>query len=467
MHFYKKIYLLSFFLLANMIGWSQSVKINAIVVNGNKKTKEKTILRELHCVVGDSIPTEKIGEIVEKSRLQLMNTNLFSEVKVNVKNWDYDKNTVQVNVDVVENWYIYPYAFADLADRNFNVWWNEKNHDLKRVNYYVGLRLNNLSGHRDILKTYFQFGFGRKVEVNYTLPNIGKKNRFGLLASVLYSKNKEVWYDTKNDKLQYYVNENDNNTQQNTIAYSGISFRPEKKSIHYLKLQYDKHLVSDSVAFVKNPYYFLQKNKLLYWTLEYKYSYDNRDFRIYPTKGNFISLTAEKQGLRKEDGVDAIYGTLLYAKYFKISPKVNFEGIGKIRHEFSGKRQPYLNLRNIGFGKDYLRGYEYNVIDGTDFAYLKTSFRYLFFKEKLDFGEMIPEKSRYFPIKVYFTLNNDFGIVKNQYQDLSNHLQNRALWGKGLGVDLIIYDSFIAQIELSFNHLSKGGLFLHFKKTLE
>jgi hypothetical protein len=42
-------------------------------------------------------------------------------------------------VDVNERWYTFPVPIFELSDRNFNEWWQNYNHDFRRVNY--GLRL--------------------------------------------------------------------------------------------------------------------------------------------------------------------------------------------------------------------------------------------------------------------------------------------------------------------------------------
>ena len=446
--------------------FGQFVKIQKITIEGNKKTKEATILRDLHFVVGDSVAVSEMGSFVEKNRLQLMNTLLFDNVKINVKNWNTERNTAEIYIAVSENWYVYPYAYADLADRNFNVWWKEKNRDLKRLNYYLGLRWSNPTGNRDLLRVYFQFGFARKVEASYTFPNIGKNNNIGFFSNVYYSKYKEIWYETAKDSLQFYRDESQY-VQQNFRAYGGFTYRYKLRTLHRLKFQYNKSGITDVIAADKNPYYFDQTNSLNYSSLEYKYSYDMRDMKPYPTKGSFFTSTFEKQGIFKNDNVDALYLSALYAKYISFSPKISLELISKIRTELTGKRQPYYNLRAFGYGKDYLRGYEYYVVDGAKFAYLKTSLRYKFFEKKLDLGEFIPENNRFIPFKAFFTINNDIGKVYNPYANPSNVLPNRLLWGKGIGLDMVFYYNIIGQIEYSFNHFGKGAIYLHLKTALE
>ena len=453
-------------LCISTFAYGQFVKIKKITIEGNKKTKETTILRDLHFAVGDSIEVGELGNFIEKNRLQLMNTLLFSSVKINIKNWNTEKNTAEIHILVDELWYIYPYIYADLADRNFNVWWKDKNHDLKRLNYYVGLRWNNLTGNGDILRTYFQFGFGRKIEASYNFPNIGKNRNIGFFSNVYFNKNKEVWYETARDSLQFYRDESQY-VQQNFRAYGGFTYRYKLRTLHRLKFQYNKSHITDAIATDKNPYYFDQTNSLNYSSLEYKFSYDKRNIRPYPTKGSFFTTTFEKQGIFKNDNVDALYISALYAKYLSISPKLSIEIISKVRSELTGKRQPYYNLRAFGYGKDYLRGYEYYVVDGARFVYLKTSIHYKIFEKNIDFGSFIPESIRFLPVKIFLSINNDIGKVYNPYANLSNQLPNRLLYGKGIGLDAIFFYGTMGQIEYSFNHFGEGAVYLHLKTTLE
>jgi outer membrane protein assembly factor BamA len=446
--------------------FGQYLIIEKINIQGNKKTKEATILRDLHFAVGDSIEVGKLGDFVEKNRMQLMNTLLFSTVSINVKNWDTEKNRAEILIEVKENWYIYPYIYVDLADRNFNVWWKDKHRDLKRLNYYTGVRWNNLTGNRDILRAYFQFGYARKVEASYTFPNLGKKNNIGFFSNIYYYKNKEVWYNTANDSIQFYRDEKQY-AQQNFRVYGGFTYRYKLRILQYLKFQYNKSHVADVIVSDKNPYYFDQTNTLKYSSLEYKFSYDYRNIRPYPTKGSFFTATLEKQGLFKTDNVNAFYISALYAKFISFSPKMSLEIISKAKTELTAKRQPYYNMRAFGYGKDYLRGYEYYVIDGAKFAYIKTSLRYKIFDNNIKTTDFLTKTKYSVPIKAFICINNDIGKVYNPYTAPSNILPNRLLWGKGIGLDVILYYNLVGQIEYSFNHFGKGGVYLHLKTALE
>ncbi len=441
------------------------VTIDSINIEGNTKTKEKVILRELTFKKGDSLDFKQLNAILEQNRLLLMNTGMFSSVTINIKNWN--KNAIQLLIQIKEMFPFIPTGSLSFADRNFNIWWTEKNRDLKRLNYFAGLRFVNPTGNRDVFKASVQFGFGQKAELSYRLPNIGKKNQFGFYSNVYLSRYKEVWYATQNDSLLFYRDES-NFLLKKFRASIGFSFRPKIRSIQYLRLQYNKDLTTEDVIKNKNSNFFAEnQSKQQYLSAQYRYTLDYRNIRPYPTKGAFAAIEVEKQGFLPKDNVNALYGSLLYAQYFSLSKKISTELVAKARYEFTRTRQPYYNIRAIGYGTDYLRGYEYYVIDGTDFAYLKSSLRYEFFNKKIDLGEFLPENIRYIPFRANLSLNNDFGKVQDSYNDKNNTFPNRWLWGKGIGLDFIIYYNVVFQLEYSVNHLNKGGFFVHIKTPFE
>jgi outer membrane protein assembly factor BamA len=448
---------------------SSFIQIKKITVVGHKKTLERVILRELDFNVGDSIATNSLQTRFNRNNERLMNTTLYGKVEINVGHWNYDKNEVEIIVKVVESWYIFPFGWVSLADRNFNVWWQEKNRDLRRFNYQIGLNWNNVSGRADRLKASVEVGFGQKYELDYQIPGINKKRTIGFFFNTLYGKNKEIWYKTEDDKLQFYNDPSSFQIERFKIS-SGISFRPRLRATHRLQLSYFDNEISDYVAKEKNVDFFLNAKKhQQYFSLIYKFTEDNRDNKAYPIRGSFFTFEMEKNGLfSSTEDVQALYFTSLYAKYFKIyQEKINFETVIKARKEMTGQAQPYYNSRALGYREDYLRGFEYNVIDGVDYIYCKNSLRFKLIDIDVDFGDFLPDNIRYLPYKLWFTINNDFGYVKNTNASSDNVLPNRLLWGRGIGFNLLLYRTNYYQFEMSQNYFGKVGFFFHAKTTLE
>ena len=81
-----KIFRCSFLLLFFIIGVADNLKaqirINAIQVEGNNRTKNYILLRELPYHVGDQINKDSLSILNTLSQQQLFNTALFLSVKV-------------------------------------------------------------------------------------------------------------------------------------------------------------------------------------------------------------------------------------------------------------------------------------------------------------------------------------------------------------------------------------------------
>lgn len=114
-----------FFIFYSQITDAQSTSIYCVVkaihVDGNKKTKEAIILRELNFKTGDTIPTETFQSLLERSRENILNTLLFNFVDTATQY--LDSIHIVVTIHVQERWYFWPSPIFNLAARNFNEWW--------------------------------------------------------------------------------------------------------------------------------------------------------------------------------------------------------------------------------------------------------------------------------------------------------------------------------------------------------
>ena len=79
------------------------------------------------------------------------------------------------------------------------------------------------------------------------------------------------------------------------------------------------------------------------------------------------------------------------------------------------------------------------------------------FKRDINFGRLSPfEALRIMPTRVYLNLNNDLGYTNDPYFNEGNSLNNSLLWGRGAGLDIIVYYFLVVQMEYSINQ--QGGL---------
>ena len=145
---------------------------------------------------------------------------------------------------------------------------------------------------------------------------------------------------------------------------------------------------------------------------------------------------------------------------------MSLESILILKTNFLRHKQPYTHLNSLGYGEDTMNGYELYVIDGTDFGILKTSFRYELFERNWNLGKIMPiKRMREMPMKAYIALNNDVGYVNSPNYAHYGFWANQALWGGGIGLNLVMYYDKVFLIEYSLNQLGEKGVFLDFSLT--
>ena len=444
---------------------NEQVVVTDILIEGNKKTKEKTILRELDFAFGDTIPTIDLISRLRRSEELLLNTGLFTLVRINIKIWNADTNHISINIELHEMWYLYPFYIFELADRNFNVWWEEQERSLKRINYGGRLTWLNLTGRRDLLKATIQFGYTKKFELSYNRPMLGKSQNLGGFAEIHYSNRKEIAYITKDSRLLFKRQFGEPSLLTRFRLGAGVSYRQGLNKYHTVKIIFSDNSIGDTISQTLNPDYFLEsRNQQQHFTLQYAFTLDKRDVKAYPQDGNLFTLLLQKDGFGLFDDLNIFAATGTYAHYFHLGKKLSFVAKLKGRYTFTRAEQPYTHVSALGYLPDFLRSYELYVIDGMDYAYAKTHFQFRIFQKKINWGKyMFVPQFRLMPLKVYIAINNDFGYVNAPYNGKRSTLSNKFLWGRGVGLDFVVFQDKVWQFEYSYNHLGEHGFFLHFE----
>jgi outer membrane protein assembly factor BamA len=440
------------------------IHIESITVEGNKRTKLPFVLRELEFKIGDSIPFAEISTTLDRNRLRLMNRGLYVNAKLNVKTWN-GNNRVGIHIVVKESWFIWPIPVFDLADRNYNVWWKEQNHSLKRTIYGIDLHHNNTSGRGDRAKIGIHLGYARKIETDYKLSGIDKKQKFGLRFNLFYKIQKEIGYKTEKNKLVFKFNP-DEYLLKRFRAIVALTYRPALFSLHSLAIERYQTKISSEIANDLNTNFFLNSNAFQkHWSLAYKLEYDLRDIRPYPLHGWFGSLELRQNGLLNKDNLHYFSAKGRLEKYFSFSSKLSLETIISGRYAVSKSQIPYFNNQALGYEKDFVRGFEYYVIDGKDFSYCKSSLHFEILKRNFYLKYMPLRAFQNVPLRVYFSINNDLGYVNEPTYQSTNSLNNRLLWGTGIGLNVVAYYSRVFILEWSRNDLGEKGLFFKIKIT--
>ncbi|MCP3931001.1 MAG: BamA/TamA family outer membrane protein [Bacteroidetes bacterium] len=465
----KRLFLVAYFILSwfgDVQAQYRVICINGITIEGNKKTREEVILRELLFKADDRIPDSLFNHQLEKSRQLIMNTNLFNEVKITLE--EIETDFVEIHILVVETWYVYPVPIFELIDRNFNVWWVEQNRSLQRLNLGIEFIHLNFSGRNDKLKINAKYGYTRSYSLKYSLPFLNRAQTWGIFADISFNRKREVNYNSVNNKQLFHKDPDGNFIYQSFGADLGFVYRPGHHLRHNVRLRYQQNHIADIVANELNPDYFLNGRKCQRaFSLYYLFSYDFRDLHAYPVEGNLFTLEIKKEGLGILKERNGLTTNANYDHYFSLTPSwsTGFQFSSKL--SLVRKQQAFNDYKAFGFGRNNLYGYEYYVVNGMDMALLKAFIRFRIIEKELKFGKLVPVKAfRKMPVSVYLNLNQGTGVLNDPFAGETNPFSNRMLYGGGLGIDVVMYHDMVFRLQYSYNHLWEHGLFLHFNTNI-
>lgn len=437
---------------------SGMLTIGNIEITGNKKTKSSIIFRELPFKQEDRFSLPELVKRFETARQQLLNTSLFLNVTVALKDTDGDRASVLVSVE--ERWYLFPLPYLKPVDRNLNQWLFEQNGDLKRVNYGVKLLYNNATGHNDKFRLWLMSGYTRQLSMNYDRMYIDRRLHWGLNAGLALGKNREVNYNTIDNK-QVFLKDPNTYLRNFFNAYAGLTYRKAIRTRHYFGLSYSVENVKDTVVALNPSYFKSGRKNISFPSLYYSLHYNNLDYIPYPTKGYAAKISVVKKGMSKAINLWALDVNGLAS--WHLSPKYFFtaEVYGGIKLPF---KQPWFNQKFLGYGENFMQGYEYYVIDGVAGGFAKATIS----RRLFDFNIALPHKKGREAIKIPFQiigkLYGNTGYVHNPLPG-DNPLSNRMLYSGGLGIDILTFYDITFKLEYTFNQIGQNGLFLH-RKTI-
>jgi len=433
--------------------------IRNIVFEGNRKTQDTILLRELPFKKEDSIPLEKIPELFELAKTRILNLNLFQ--KGNVSVLLFDPPYVDIKIRVTEKLYLLPLPYFKPVDRNLNQWLFEKGASTARVDYGAKLLWDNVTGSNDKLRFYFITGYTRQLSFGYQRPYIDKKLKWGFNINVALGKNHEVLYNTVHDKQQFIK---DTNFLRNFFdSRLEFSYRKKIYTTHYFGLGFHSLRLGDTV-FRLNPNVINHSGEQIkYGELFYRMRYENVDFIPYPTQGHAAEIFLSKQGFNNAMNLWQL--TAKTVGYWRLG-KLSYYSLGASGTLKVPFKQPYYNQQLLGYGDMFLRGYEYYVTDGVAGGFVNASVA----TRLTNFSFSLPFLKRQFPeavpLKIYSKLFGNAGYVYNPHPGPTNRLPNRILFGGGIGFDIFTINNVTLKVEFSYNHLGENGIYLQKKEDV-
>lgn len=239
-------------------------RILAIIVQGNDRTKEEIILREMTLQAGS-----RFNEMeAERDRLRIQNLGIFNRVEIDM----VPTNTgVILVVTVTEMWYIFPYPI---------IFRNER--DWSRISVGAGLLHNNFRGRREIIDFSFWLGFNPSIRLRYTNPWILGDLKFYTTISLFAKRVRNLTFTAV-----------DSSVNENQI---GFSWRIGKRFGHFtffdIKLGYKQLTFPSGVTGqTLSP---SGKDRLP--QVGFSFTYDKRDLWEYAHRGHYVNIWAKKTG---------------------------------------------------------------------------------------------------------------------------------------------------------------------------
>lgn len=431
-----------------------------IIIEGNKKTQERIILRELDIGPGDTLKRSEVDTILLINKNKIFNTNLFVTVDLALESvHSLEKNEqARLKIKLQERWYFFPGPIFELSDRNFNEWIRTYGADFSRTNYGARFVLENFRGRGEKLDLLVQFGFTQNFSLIYKIPYINRNQKLGLDFDLSYSQNKSVAYRTSDHQLDFV--DSDEILRERLRVRVGLNRRSAFYQFHNFELNYEDNYVADTVIALNTRYFLGQRNRQRFLGFKYVFTKDLRDISYYPLRGGFLQFTFEKKGLGIFNGLNSTVLSGRFARFYELTNNLFLD------HTFEGEvtfqsSQPYTDSQGIGYGDAVLRGFELYVIDGQAYALNKNTLKFRLFQVKKNFKFIPIQQFRTVPLAAYLTLFLDTGYVRDRFfTETSNRFSNRFIYGWGAGVNLVTFYNLIFRLNYSINSDLEKGVFI-------
>lgn len=438
-------------------------QVNSISITGNKRTKANIITRELTFAIGDSLNLNEVEKLIARSQQNLLNSSLFNFVTIT---YQLNESVEQINltIDVKERWYTWPTPIFEIQDRNFNSWWETK--DLFRINYGMYLTFQNVRGRNESATLKFRKGYTELYGFNYRIPYINKKQTIGVNAAYSFMRNNEVAYATYGNKLQF--NRSYTKFMRREVeAKFGFIYRKGLYTKHLLDFLYNESSVANDISSLNCNYFGNKQHYANYLSIQYRFKRDYRDAKIFPLRGSYYECLIAKDGLNllKNENVDNFTIDAVVKNYWSPFKRTYIGTALRVRYKLMNTGGYYFN-RALGYN-DFVRGYEYYVVDGQTYAMFKTNVSYQLVKPRV---VKVPikrlEKFNRVPYSIYLSAHADAAFVQDKVFYNDNPLSNTWLGGAGLGINFVTYYDYVLRVEASMNRMKEKGIFLHFTAPL-
>lgn len=405
-----------------------SVKIDSIVIRGNKITEDFIIQRELTFHNGDSLTPQKAAY----NRDRVYSLGLFDHVVITPSVHD---NITFAVIDVDEAWYIWPIPFLDVKKGDWN-----------KLSYGIDLLVKNFRGLNETVRFNFGLGYDPSVAVSYTKPVLQYGSNVSLTTSLSYS-------NVQNESVtaEYKYGSQFSQKMLNAQVIVGDRF----SLFHYVQ-------VTGGFNYIETPLYIPNSNinasgqridHIVY--LGAAYFYDTRDLAQFPLNGIYGIVNVLDKGLGIQNINYQVY-TIDFREYRRIIGDIHAKWRFVTRLT-SGKLIPSYDISFLGIG-DRVRGYSNYVEEGNNYYLTSLEFYHPIIKDvniNLDFIPIVPKQLLSYRVALYAEIFGDAGTATQRGRNIGiNDFES----GYGFGLTLLMLPYNILRVEMAFNNFAKSEL---------
>ena len=404
---------------STFITGNYSVKIDTIIIKGNKITEDFIIFRELTFKKGDTLTNSQAS--YNKDRVYSL--DIFNQVKIYPVSY---KNKIIAVIDVSESWYIWPIPFAEL-----------KNGDWNKISYGIDFAVKNFRGMNEKVRIKAGLGYDPSLTFDYIVPVLNYSENIYFSAQLSYNsvENKSLIAERKYGSVY-----------DQKMINAQITLGKRISLFHNLS-------VTAGYNYVETPRYVSGINasdqridRLLF--LGAGYAYDTRDLAQFPRNGIYSSINFIMKGLGLND-----INYQIYAFDFREYRPLFWDIFGKWRFTSrytAGKAIPYYDYSVLGY-QERIRGYLHDVLEGNDYYLTSLELFHPLIKDidiSLDFIPIVPKQFLSYRIALYTEIFADAGAVKQRNRSLGIRDFDS---GYGFGFTFLILPYNILRIELAVN----------------
>ena len=405
-------------------GGEFSIRVDSIVVSGNRKTKTKVIKRELTFGVNDTVD----AGILHYNKDRVYSLGIFTKVVILAEKIN-NKNYIVIKVD--ESWYIYPIPFVELHDQDWG-----------KISYGLDLAIKNLGGENETMQTRIGLGYDPMILLHYNYPYLFEKNKIDLIFNASYQKvkNKSI---TAENLYGGEFNQKDYSILIDIGKRFGLFNRADfQAGYNYIETPFYLKGISASSGRIDRTL-----------NLGISYTHDTRDLAQFPSNGLYAAAEIAFKGLGI-DGINYSVAAIDFREYRKIFSDIIAKWRFAGRFAFGGL-VPYYDYSYLGY-QERIRGYFNTEMEGNDSYMGSLEFNYPLLKDMniaLNFIPIVPEELLSYRTALYLELFCDSGTTLLRGQSFNI---KKLLTGYGTGLTFLILPYNLLRIEYAFNDTGKA-----------